>query len=400
MAAVLSSDMDHTDNVVTFIHECRQMDLTILPPDINHSGYKFTVADAETIRYGLGAIKGVGLAAIEGLLAERDSHGAFTDLPDICRRMDAQKVNRRVLEAMIRAGAMDSIGPNRATLMARLPDALATAQQHSRAKEAGQNDMFGLAAAAPAVAAADAPAVIVPDWEEDERLRGEKETLGLYLTGHPINRYGRELRDVVTDTLGELASEAPPPESNGQRAYSQPRNVIMAGLLINIRKKAGRVILTFDDNTGRMEAVLFEDAFAKYSNIAIKDRLFVVEGACSFDGFNNNWRISKIKDMYDMDTLRERRVNRLDLTWEADSAPADFVHKLQEMLKPHRGGQCAVCVHYRGPEGRAPVLLGDAWRVHPVEALTRRLETWIGADKVSLHYGSRPTSRAAEVMNA
>ncbi|HSC48077.1 MAG TPA: DNA polymerase III subunit alpha, partial [Gammaproteobacteria bacterium] len=397
MAAVLSSDMDHTDNVVGFIHECRQMELTILPPDINHSDYKFTAANAETLRYGLGAIKGVGLAALEGVLEERRANGPYADIEDVCRRVDLQKVNRRVLEAMIRAGALDGLGSNRATLMARLPEALATAQQHSRASEAGQNDMFGLAAAAvPAPGATPGPRAPVPDWDEAERLRGENETLGLYLTGHPINRYARELREVVSDTLGELASEAPPPGHNGERGYAPARNVTVSGLLLGIRKKAGRVILTFDDNTGRMEAVLFEDAYAKYRNIAVKDRIFVVEGGCAFDGFNNTWRISKIKDMYDVDVLRERRGSRLDIVWEAAEAPPDFAARLKELLKPHLGGRCAVWVHYRGPEARAPVSLGDAWRVRPVEALTRGLEAWLGADKVSLHYASRPNTRPAE----
>ena len=401
MAAVLSSDMDHTDNVVTFIHECRQMELTILPPDINRSSYRFAVADAETIRYGLGAIKGVGFAAIEGVLVERETNGLFKDQQDVCRRIDLQKVNKRVLEAMIRAGAMDGLGPNRATLMARLPDALGLAQQHSRASEAGQNDMFGLAAAA----APDKPAastVSLPDWDEDERLRGENETLGLYLTGHPINRHVKELKEVVSDPLGDLASESPPPEPSGERnyAYSPPRNVTIAGLLLGVRKKGNRVILTLDDNTGRMEVVFFEDGFAKYRNVALKDRILVVEGNCSFDSFNNTWRINKVRDMYDMDALRERRVSRMDIVWDADTAPPDFAAKLKEQLKPHLGGRCAVWVHFRGAAGRAPLSLGDAWRVHPVEALTRRLEGWVGPDKLALQYASRPMARPAEAVGA
>ena len=401
MAAVLSSDMDHTDNVVTFIHECRQMELTILPPDINHSDYKFAVADAETIRYGLGAIKGVGLAAIEGVLAERATNGPFKDMQDVCRRIDLQKVNKRVLEAMIRAGALDSLKLNRATLMARLPDALALAQQHTRASEAGQDDMFGLAAA-PARDAGKAamPAASLPDWDEEERLRGENETLGLYLTGHPINRYKRELDAVVSDPLGELASESPPPENNGERAYVPARKVTIAGLLLGIRKKGNRVILTFDDNTGRMEAMLFEDAFMKFRNVALKDQVLVVEGDCGFDGFNNNWRISKVRDMYGIDALRERRVARLDIVWDTEKGPPDFAPRLKDLLKPHLGGRCAVWVHYRGAQGRAPVSLGDAWRVHPVEALTRRLESWLGTDKVSLQYAPRAALRPAEAMNA
>ncbi|HEU5398546.1 MAG TPA: DNA polymerase III subunit alpha, partial [Gammaproteobacteria bacterium] len=400
MAAVLSSDMDHTDNVVTFIHECRQMELTILPPDINGSDYRFTLADEGTIRYGLGAIKGEGFAAIEGVLAERAANGPFQDLEDVCRRIDLQKVNKRVLEAMIRAGAMDRLGPNRATLMARLPDALAMAQQHTRASEAGQDDMFGLAAATPVAGKAAAPAKLLPEWDEDERLRGENETLGLYLTGHPINRYKRELDAVTSDLLGELASESPPPEHNGERAYTPPRAVTIAGLLLGIRKKGNRVILTLDDNTGRMEVVFFEDGFGKYKGIALKDRILVVEGNCSFDSFNNNWRINKVKDMYDMDTLRERRVNRLDIVWDTATAPPDFAARLKEFLKPQLGGRCTVWVHFRGSTGKAPVSLGESWRVHPAEGLIRRLEGWIGTDKVTLGYAPRPVSRPAEAVGA
>ncbi len=402
MAAVLSSDMDHTDNVVTFIHECRQMELTILPPDINHSDYRFTVADAETIRYGLGAIKGVGHAAIEGVLAERAANGTFKDVEDVCRRIDLQKVNKRVMEAMIRAGAFDGLGPNRATLMARLPDAMAIAQQHSHASEAGQNDMFGLATPVPSADRAAAAAVSLPDWDEAERLRHENETLGLYLTGHPINRYKGELKQAFGDTsLGELASESPPsPSASGERTYSRPRNVTVAGLLIGIRKKGNRVFLTLDDNTGRMEVMFFEDGFAKYKGVALKDRILAVEGNFSYDEFNSAWRINKVKDMYDMDALRERRVNRLDIIWDTATAPADFANRLKEILKPNLGGRCTVWVHFRGASGRAPVSLGDTWRVHPQEALTRRLEGWIGADKVSLQYAVRAPSRPAETVGA
>ena len=399
MAAVLSSDMDHTDNVVSFIHECRQLDLTILPPDVNRSEYKFAVADAETIRYGLGAIKGVGLAAIEGLIAERTANGPFKDLEDLCRRVDLQKANKRVLEAMIRAGALDTLGLNRATLMARLPDALAAAQQQTRAYEAGQNDMFGIASAAVMEKSASSD-INLPDWDEAERLRGENETLGLYLTGHPINRYVKELKDVVSDILGDLMSESPPPEHNGERAYVPPRKVTVAGLLLGIRKKGNRVILTFDDNTGRMEVMFFEDAFVKYKNVAQKDQILLVEGDCGFDSFNNSWRISKVRDMYGMDTLRERRVSRLEITWDPAAAGPDFAARLKDLIKPHTGGRCTVWVNYRGAGARAPMPLGEEWKVHPREALTRALEGWLGSDKVSLHYAQRPVNRPAEAVNA
>ena len=400
MAAVLSSDMDHTDNVVGFIHECRQIDINILAPQVNHSEYKFTVADAQTIRYGLGAIKGVGLAAIEGLLAERQANGSFKDLEDLCRRMDLQKVNKRVLEAMIRAGALDGLGPNRATLMARLPEALAAAQQQTRASEAGQNDMFGVAAAAAPAAHQAAAATSLPDWDEAERLRNENETLGLYLTGHPITRYKRELQQALGDTsLGDLISESPPPPSrDGERVYTRPRNVTVYGLLIGVRKKGNRVILTLDDNTGRMEVVFFEDGFAKFKQVALKDRILAVEGGFSYDEFNRAWRISKVKDMYDLDTLRQRRLSRLDITLDKARLTPEFIKALQTALRSDRDGRVAIRIQVRSIEQGLKVLTPlpnlDNWRIQPSEALIRSLDALLGPDELILSYAPRSAAAA------
>jgi DNA polymerase-3 subunit alpha len=398
MAAVLSSDMDHTDNVVGFIHECRQIDINILAPQVNHSEYKFTVADAQTIRYGLGAIKGVGLAAIEGLLAERTANGPFKDLEELCRRIDLQKLNKRVLEAMIRAGALDGLGPNRATLMARLPEALAAAQQQSRASEAGQNDMFGVAAgAAPVADRPTAAAPSLPDWDEAERLRNENETLGLYLTGHPITRYVRELKQVAPEDLGDLISESPPaPSSTGERVYSRPRQVVIAGLLIGIRKKGNRVILTLDDNTGRMEVVFFEDGFAKYKGVAVKDRILVVEGGCSYDEFNRGWRINKVKDMYDLEVLRQRRLARIEINLEKPRLTPEFIKALQQALRADRDGRVSIRIQVKAMEQGLKVLVPvpnlDNWRIQPSEALIRSLDALLGPEELTLVYASRSTA--------
>src|SRR6185312_13839138 len=399
-AAVLSSDMDHTDNVVGFIHECRQIDIDILAPQVNHSEYKFTVADPQTIRYGLGAIKGVGFAAIEGLLVERQANGPFKDLEDLCRRMDLQKVNKRVLEAMIRAGALDGLGPNRATLMARLPEALASAQQQTRASEAGQNDMFGVAAARVAVTDRAAAPVSLPDWDESERLRNENETLGLYLTGHPINRYKRELQQALGDTtLGDLGSESPPPPSrDGERIYTRPRSVTIYGLLIGVRKKGNRVILTLDDNTGRMEVVFFEDGFAKFKHVAQKDRILVVEGGFSYDEFNRAWRINKVKDMYDLDTLRQRRLARLDITLDKERLGPEFIAALKAALKADRDGRVAIRIQVRSIEQGLKVLTPipnlEGWRIQPSEALIRSLDALLRPDELTLSYAPRSAAAA------
>jgi len=257
MAAVLSSDMDHTDKVVTFIDECRALGLAVLPPDVNRSDYAFTVRDERTIVYGLGAIKGVGQAAIEALLAARREGGPFRDLHDLCRRVDLRKVNRLVLEALIRAGACDGLGPNRATLMARLGEALAAAEQHGRDADAGQTDLFGGPVAAPLQGG---PEPALEEWDEAERLAEEKKALGLYLTGHPYARYEAELAPLVRARLADLAGLAP---------GAREERVRVAGLVVQLRvrktQRGGRIaFLTLDDGTGRVEVRVFDEVFERH----------------------------------------------------------------------------------------------------------------------------------------
>ena len=400
MASVLTSDMDHTDKIVTLIDECRAMGLKILPPDINHSNYRFEMADEGSIRYGLGAIKGVGLAAIEGMLEERKRHGAFSSIEDFCRRIDLQKANRRVVEALIRSGALDSLGANRATLMAQLPDALARADQGARAKAAGQNDMFGLLGARSVEPERMLPALQLQDWDESERLRGERDTLGLYLSGHPISSFADELRHVVSAPLGEL-SDASQPESFVDRGFGSmtgSRNTIAAGLIVDVRKRGGRVNLTLDDRSGRMDITLFEDMYARFRNLTVKDNVVVVEGRLSYDEFIGGWRMTA-KNMYGIDELRERYVRRLDIEWP-DKAPGDFASRLKALLKPHVGGHCNVWVRYRGISASVPMCLGEAWRIHPSLVLTHNLESWLGSGNFTLHYGSRPLDVAREAVSA
>ncbi|HSN22958.1 MAG TPA: DNA polymerase III subunit alpha, partial [Methylomicrobium sp.] len=210
MAAVLSSDMDNTDKVVILIEECRQMKLVILPPTINVSTYRFTVNDDNHIVYGLGAIKGVGQAAIEDMLIERNDNGRFSGLYDLCKRVDLRKFNRRVLEALIRAGAFDEFDVNRASHMAELSTALKVAEQHGKMAQTGQNDLFSFPSSSSEAVNSDADVVdkdaystAVEPWSDNERLAAEKLTLGLFLTGHPIDQYEPELKHF---THGKIAS--------------------------------------------------------------------------------------------------------------------------------------------------------------------------------------------------
>jgi DNA polymerase-3 subunit alpha len=389
MAAVLSSDMDKTDKVVTLIDECARMELAVEPPDVNASQFMFTVSGPRSIRYGLGAIKGVGEAAVESMLAERAARGPFRDLRDLCRRLDLNRVNRRVLEALIRSGALDSLGTNRATCMHQLPAAMQAAEQHSRAQAAGQVDLFGLAVAAPAADAAEVPGERLPEWSEPVRLAGERETLGLYLTGHPITEYERELGPIVSGRIADVGGARP--VGAGEGGWRGPgKNVTVAGLVLEIRKRGNRNSFVLDDRSGRIEVTLFEDVYQQYRAVVARDAILVVEGSLRFDDFVDDWRIAA-KRIIDIAQAREQYARRLVLRWPrgTNGDGSALIGAIEQALRPARGGRCAVAIRYAARAASANVLLGEEWSVRPSQELIERLGQLVGRDGVELVYAPR-----------
>ncbi len=382
MAAVLSADMDHTDKVVTLIKECADIDLLVKPPDVNHSLYQFAVGDSTTIRYGLGAVRGVGQGAVEAIITERNAHGPFTSLEDLCRRLDLQKVNRRVLEALLRSGSLDSLGVNRATLMQRLPAAMQLGEQNTKAHEAGQNDMFGLAADGRAAVAAPIRVVELPEWSEAVRLAGERETLGLYLTGHPIDRFEAGLANMVTHRIGPLLSDRPmePVRFGGGRA------VTIGGLIDEVKKRGPRTVLVLDDRTGRLEVSLFDDVFQKYRELIAKDALVAIEGMLRFDEFSDAWRLTGRK-ITELDKMREQQARRLVLKWPSRTDTSALLGRLAETLTKYRPGPCPVTVEYCGSGASGALNLGSEWKVRPSRELLDHLETLVGRGGVEIVYG-------------
>jgi len=396
MAAVLSSDMDHTDKVVTLIDECKEMDIKVEPPDVNASDYVFSVPGAGSIRYGLGAIKGVGRAAVESMLDERNAGGPFADLDELCRRCDLQKSNRRVLEALLKAGAMDCFGSNRATLSARLPGAIQSAEQQARAQAAGQSDFFGLEqapAAGPAAGSAAKPLQEIEDWSEAERLAAERETLGLFLTGHPINAFEADLKYLTNGRIVDLVSADPPSGSNGQGGFgrgnfSRGRVVTTAGLVLDMRRRGRRMSLTLDDRTARIEVTLFDELFQQYRNIVVKDAILVVEGRLGFDDFIGGWRVTA-QTIMDIDQAREQYAGRIVLMWPEGARGENFVENLKSTLEPYRKGQCPVAVQYRGAGAEARLKLGQEWCVRPTRELIGQLEALVGRGGLRIIYPPR-----------
>jgi DNA polymerase-3 subunit alpha len=416
MAAVLSADMDNTDKVVTLIEECRSMQLKVDPPAINRSEYHFTIDGPATVVYGLGAIKGVGEGAIEAILEARRTDGPFGDLWDFCRRIDLHKANRRVLEGMIRAGALDGLAANRATLMAQLPLAIKFAEQHRQTQAAGQFDLFGgmLDTGGPAAAEPDPQIAseIREDWDDEQRLTGERETLGLYLTGHPIDRYTDEI-DAMVGASNRIArlreTERDPAEEEGRwdskRRERDHRTV--AGLVVSVRHgktprgRMGSVLL--DDRTGRIEVTVFSELYEQVRALLVPDQLLTVTGSLSFDDFRNDWTL-RAEDVRTFEQARESQADHLALTLDlipdlplpgtshpSAAHPAampgvELVQQLRTILEPFRGGDLRILIDYRRPGVRARLLCGDAWRIQPRDALLKQLRRLLGSEGVTVSY--------------
>jgi DNA polymerase III subunit alpha len=386
MAAVLSSDMDKTDKVVTLIDECASMGLSVLPPDVNESVYAFRVAGAGSIRYGLGAIKGVGASAVEAIIEERQRNGAFKSLPDLCRRIDLQRVNRRVFEALIRSGSLDLIGPNRATLWAELDRAMQLGEQTSRAISVGQVDLFGLSATENSV---------VADWSEAQRLAGERETLGLFLSGHPITPYEPDLKFLVSARLADVGGPKPAAPVDGIRSWSAGKATTVAGLVLEIRRRPNRVTLILDDRSGRLEVSLYEEVFQQYRDIIVKDAILIIEGTLRFDDFIEAWRL-QAKSLIDIDRARERFARRLWLRWPAEFEGPQGMSGFEQMLKPHLRGPCGVSVVVNRADYSGKVNLSDAWSVHASRGLLDKLTHLVGREGWYLVYGPRNDVRGEE----
>jgi len=384
MAAAMSADLDHTDRLVMVKDDCRKLGLKLLTPSINRSSYHFSVADDQAILYGLGAIKGVGRNVVEAIIEERENAGVYKSLKEFCRRVDTEKVNKRALEAMIKSGAMDDFGLSRRQLVQEMPEALKSADQEARARAAGQNDMFGLAE--PIVEEESAPLGRMAEWTEREFLANEKEALGLYLTGHPFDAVRQDAYYLVDGKLADIASEPPPQTSRGERNYAQPRReVTVAGLIMDVRKRGNRVTVVLDDDSGRLEVSLFTEAFQEFRHLLSKDEIVVVSGALRFDDFMGAWQVNA-KSVLHLDRVIETSARGMILSLAPNGQGQRLLHRLHDILLPYREGSCDVAVQYIGSDAAARLNLGPDWTVRPSRELRDKLTELLGQNSVRLLY--------------
>jgi DNA polymerase III subunit alpha len=382
MAAAMSADMDNTDKLVVLKDDCTQMGMTLAPPHVNRSAYEFTVGGERRINYGLGAVKGVGRSVVEAVVTEREARGAYRSLLELCERVGQQKLGRRALEALVKAGALDDLGEGRARLTAHIPDALRLAERTAHAEAAGQAALFGDIGVPVELAVASAP---LHEWTERERLAGEREALGLYLTGHPFDQYAGHCAYFTRGTIAKISSAVP----NEGNYFAQRREVTVAGLVMDVRRRGNRVSLLLDDNTERIEVTLFDEVFAASRNLAVKDAVVVVDGQLRFDEFLNGWRVTA-RRLRSADEAIVEHARRITIRWNCNGAgngaAREFVTKLKEALRPFKPGRCEVCVQYAGPEARAMLTLGEEWAVRPTRELRERLGHLLGDERYSIHY--------------
>ncbi len=376
MAAVMTADMDNTDKIVTLVDECQNMKLTIIPPDVNTGQYRFTVNEQGHIVYGIGAVKGVGEGPIEAIIEARNAGGPFRDLFDFCNRVDIKRLNKRVMEKLIQAGALDRLGPHRAALAASLEEAMKAAEQKAKDQARGQDDLFGDLfggddAVLPPPSFAD-----VAEWPDKVWLEGERETLGLYLTGHPINQYLGELRHYVSGRLSEV------------HATERDKVTTVAGLVIAARvlitKRGNKMgILTLDDKSGRLDVTLFSEALERYESLLEKDRILVVSGQVSFDDFSGGLKMSA-REVMDIADARARYARGIRLKLNQQQIDGRFFQRFAEIMQPHRAGICPVQVCYRTTGVQASLQLGTEWRVTPTDQLLDELRMLLGKQSVDL----------------
>ncbi|HET7547198.1 MAG TPA: DNA polymerase III subunit alpha [Usitatibacter sp.] len=367
MAANMSAVMNDTDKVQVLHDDARANGLEVQPPDINTSTYRFVPVDEKRIRYGLGGVKGTGEGAIASIVAAREAAGSFSGLADFCRRVDRRLVNRRAMEALIKAGAFDSLEANRASLLASLADAIEVAEKSEQF--AAQTSLFGGGGSGGAEEAFTLTRCA--PWGERERLQNEKQALGFYLSGHPFNAYREELRRFARTSLASIVPQFEP--------------VMLAGVIYGVQLRNSRrgrmAILTLDDATARIEVVVYNELFQAKRAIIQEDQVVVVRGKVFPDEFSGGLRITadEVMDLAEVRSAHARLL-RLSINGQADSA------RLKSLLAQYGGGKCQVAIRYRNARAECDIRLPESCRVKVSAPLLDSLVQWLDERNVEVVY--------------
>ncbi|MCJ8298328.1 MAG: DNA polymerase III subunit alpha, partial [Pseudomonadales bacterium] len=378
MAAVMSADMQTTEKVVIFVEECRKMGIPPALPSVQNGDYKFTVDESGTIIYGLGAIKGVGEGPIEAIITARnDGSGKFADLYQFCERVGAKKLNKRVMEGLIRCGAMDELGPSRAVMMASISDALKAADQSAHNQNAGMFDLFGNDDHELARDPFEEN-LNVRNWTDRERLNGELDTLGLYLTGHPIDQYERELSNFITKKISEVTP--------ARGAVQKIAGLIVDQRVMKTKKGDNLCFITLDDRSARIEVTLFGDVYEQYRDIIKKDTVVIMEGEISNDDYSGGLKV-RANRLINIPQARAQYAQAIQVRCSQADFKGRKLNQLSQLLSGYKNDQgLQLSLDFSMGEARGLINLGNSWRVDASDDLIIALQELFVEEAVNIHY--------------
>ena len=372
MAAVMSSEIDNTDKLLSLRDECKRMGLTVKAPNILEGKHHFSVNREGQIIYGLGGIKGLGEGPIGDLLEAR-GESAFIDLFDMCGRTDPRKVNRRALEALIKSGALDQLGAERSVLMSALDDALRAAEQSAANEAAGMGDLFGEVVPSAGNGDPYKDHRRARSWTLRDILAGEKESLGSFLSGHPMDEFQQEVRKFSPRSIRELTA--------GTKQW-------VAGLIVDVRlvktQRGTMAVLQLDDGTGQIEATAYSEVYEQNRDLLVKDQIVLADGRLQMDDFRGQLSL-RAKSFTTLEAARSSRVRELKLGLNSEAIERGVSAELKRAFSAH-AGDCPIVVEYKQSAGSAMVRFGDRYRIKPTDTLLDQLKELVGHDAVELVY--------------
>ncbi|HWR95531.1 MAG TPA: DNA polymerase III subunit alpha [Arenimonas sp.] len=383
MAATLSSDMDNTDKVVNFLQDCRQLDIHVLPPDVNASNHHFKALDRHTIQYGLGAVKGVGEGVCQAISEQRGKGGRFTDLLDFCRRVDSSKLNKRVLEALIQSGALDSLGSNRASLTLQLPEVLKATDQMAREALSGQVSLFGESP----TSSIRLELASIAEWSFEDKLKAERDTLGFFLSGHPMDPWQAELKQLAAATLADVEKIW-----NERKDRRGEAPMVVAGLISSMRRRGeNQAFVLIEDQGAGLECAFFNEAFVESSGLLTRDRIVLIEGNVREDSFNGGFSM-RAKHCWDFQSVLLNHSKSIQC--QVDLRVPQAWRELQALIGYYRPGQTPLLLKLLTGQAEGKLRAPASYALRCEPALISRLRQITGISAVSVQL-SKPWTVSA-----
>jgi DNA polymerase-3 subunit alpha len=384
MAATLSADMDSTDKLVGLLQDARAIGLIVLLPDVNASKYLFEALPDRRIRYGLGALKGVGEGACEAIVRERERAGIYSNLMDFCERTSTARLNRRTLEALIQAGALDALGRNRPSLLLQLPEVLKATEQLARERETGQVSLFGESTTNSRFAGSRIALPDADNWSLEQQLAGEHATLGHYLSGHPLDPHRVELNALTGCTLADL--DRVWRAGRDRRGEAQ---IVLAGMVGLIRRRGdSQAFVQFEDGYGQIEVGFFRESFSEFGALLGRGRILLIEGGLREDEYSGGFSL-RAKQCWDFQQLCAQHARRL--SFDADLRERGAFDKLEHVLAQFRPGGTPLRMRLRTEAARGTLDLNGTLSVRADPQLLGRLRALPGVSDVALQL-QRPWS--------